>query len=109
MEDQPGLFCQSCGAAVQADANFCPVCGKRLKVDTGFVKKIIIYSVSLFLPPFGLWYAIKYLKQGDYESRKIGIISIILTVISTLATIWLSVGIINSLMQSFSVINSLNL
>jgi len=109
METQPETICPSCKSAAPAFANFCPTCGKQLKADTRLAKKIIIYFVSLFLPPFGLWYAVKYLKQGDYESRKIGIISIILTIISTLATIWLSAQILNSISQSFNTINSLGI
>jgi len=109
METQPEIICPSCKSAIQADANFCPVCGKQLKADTRLLKKIIVYSVSLFLPPFGLWYAVKYLKQGDYESRKIGIISIILTIISILASVWLTAGAMDSISQSLNSINNLNI
>jgi predicted nucleic acid-binding Zn ribbon protein len=109
MEIKPESFCPACKAAIPVAANFCPICGKQLKPDTRFFKKVIVYSVSLFLPPFGLWYAVKYLKQGDYESRKIGIISIILTIISIMVMIWITAGIISSLSQAFSAINSLNI
>ena len=112
MENQIELFCPSCKSVVKADANFCPVCGKQLKdepIGAPFTKQAIVYFVSFFLPPFGLIYAVKYLKQGDYESRKIGFISIILTAISILAAIWMTLGIVNSITQSFNEINSLGI
>ena len=71
-------------------------------------KKIIVYFVSIFLPPFGLWYAVKYFKAGDYESRKLAIAAVILTLLSTIITLWMSLSVINSLLQSFSSIQNLN-
>jgi uncharacterized membrane protein YqaE (UPF0057 family) len=112
MENKSELICPSCKSTVSVDAYFCPNCGKQLKDKppaTTLSKQIIIYSVSLFLPPFGLWYAWKYLKYGDYKSRKIGIIAVILTIISILITIWLTEGFISSATQSLNEINNLNL
>ena len=110
METQVGSICPKCKSAVPADAYFCPNCGNQLKAkpsDTILLKKIYVYCVSLFLPPFGLWYAWKYFKYGDYESRKIGWISVILTIISVIITLWLTAGFINSVYQSLNEINNL--
>jgi hypothetical protein len=112
MEIQPETICPSCKSAVSAAAYFCPNCGKQLRdkpPDTTLLKKIIVYSVSLFLPPFGLWYAWKYLKYGDYESRRICIIAVILTIISIIVTTWLTAGFINSIFQSLNEINNLSI
>jgi hypothetical protein len=78
-------------------------------MDKTIPKQIWVYFVSLFLPPFGLWYAWKYLKEGDYESRKIGIIAIILTIISVIITIWLSIDIINSVFKSLNEMSNLGI
>ena len=112
MEIQPEITCPSCGSAIPAIAYFCFNCGKQLRDKppaTTIFRQIIVYSVSLFLPPFGFWYAWKYLKRADYESRKIGIIAVILTTISILAAIWAVEEFINSVSQSFDLINNLNL
>ena|ERR1035437_6387883 len=112
MENQLEIICPSCKSVVLATAFFCPSCGKQLKdkvQSTTLSKKAVVYFVSLFLPPFGLWYARKYLKAGDYESRKIGIVAIILTIISVVVTFWLTTGFINSVFQSLNEINNLNI
>jgi len=112
MEIQSDIICPSCKSTVPAGTYFCSNCGKQLKDKTPSAtlsRQIIVYLVSLFLPPFGLYYAWKYLKAGDYESRKIGIIAIVLTIISTIVTLWLAEGFISSIYQSLNEINNLNL
>lgn len=56
---------------------------------------MLIYSVSFFLPPFGLGWAFSYLKQENPKARLIGLIAIILTVLSVIITIWVAVGFIH--------------
>jgi len=96
------LYCR--GNIVLADY-FCPHCGKKLRekpLATNLARQIYIYLLSLLLPPLGLWPAIKYLRQQDEKSKKIGLAALVLTIISLLAAIWLSMGFINSLNQKFS-------
>ena len=51
--------------------------------------ELIYYAGSLLLPPIGLWWGFKYLKQNDGKSKHIGWICIVLTVISTLVVaVW---------------------
>ena len=95
----PGMVCPACKASVQSSANFCPNCGRRLRTTppaTSVSKQVIVYLVSFFLAPLGLWYAWKYLKQDDNKSRKIGVAAIALTIISVAITIWTVVGLFNS-------------
>ena len=112
METQPETTCPSCGSAIPAIAYFCSNCGKPLRDKppaTTLSRQIVVYLISLFLPPFGFWYAWKYLKRADHESRKIGIIAVILTMISMLVSIWAFEGFINSVSQSLDLINNFNL
>ena len=77
--------CNVCKQPIQVNWNFCPNCGNTLRIKplpTSVLKQLLIYAVSFFLPPFGLGYAFKYLRQDDRKSRIIGIISIILTILS---------------------------
>lgn len=64
--------------------------------QTTFSKQLWIYLVSFFLPPFGIWPAVKYLRQPDEKSKKIGLVAIFLTIISLLITVWLTMNFINS-------------
>ena len=82
--------CNVCNDPIQVNWNFCPNCGNILRVkplSTSVLRQLVIYSVSFFLPPFGLGYAFKYLRQDDRKARIIGIISIILTILSIYAII----------------------
>ena len=68
-------------------------------LSTTFSKQLSIYLISLFLPPLGLWPAVKYLRQQDEKSKKIGLIALVLTIISIVATSWLTIGLVNSVNQ----------
>lgn len=71
-------------------------------LSTTFRKQLSIYLISVFLPPLGLWPAIKYLRQPDEKSKKIGLTALILTIISFVVTSWLTVNLINSLNKGIS-------
>lgn len=103
--------CPVCKISVTDNDFFCPNCGKKLKdkpVTTGIGKQLVVYSICLFAPPFGLVWAWKYFKLGTAEGKKIGIICIILTVISLVISYWSYVemkkfidGLVNSQMQQY--------
>ena len=83
MEDN--IVCKVCKQPIQISWNFCPNCGNTLRerpLSTSLGKQLLIYSISLFLPPFGLGYALKYLKQDNSKSKAVGIIAILLTLLS---------------------------
>lgn len=97
--------CRYCQANITSTDYFCPNCGKKLKERPQSVtlgRQIFVYLLSALLPPLGLWPAVKYLRQADVKSKQIGVIAIALTVISTLVTIWLSLGFINKFNQILS-------
>jgi ABC-type Co2+ transport system permease subunit len=77
--------------------------------DTSVSKQIVIYFVSLFVAPFGYWYAWKYLRAGDNKSKRIGIIATILTTISLIVTALTLRIALDSLTQSISIINNLGI
>ena len=93
------LTCPNCKKNILPTEYFCPQCGKKLKDKppvTTLSRQLIVYAISFFLPPFGLWPAIRYLRQQDEKSKKIGLAAIVLTIISILLTIWLTISFINS-------------
>ena len=82
--------CKICKQPIQISWNFCPNCGNTLRVrplSTSIGKQLLIYAVSFFLPPFGLGYAFKYLKQDDTKAKIVGVISILLTILSVVGMI----------------------
>jgi len=91
--------CPQCKGNITLLDYFCPVCGKKLKekpLTTTFSKQLWIYLVSFFLPPLGIWPAVKYIRAPDEKSKRIGWAAIILTIISVLITIRLTMSFINS-------------
>lgn len=97
--------CPQCHVIVRPTDFFCYNCGKNLKakpLPTSLVTEIMYYTGSVLLPPMGFWWGIKYLKQPDSASKRIGVVSMILTTVSFILTsIWL-VGYINKLNATVS-------
>jgi hypothetical protein len=97
------LSCPFCGYPTIEAFNYCPNCGKSLKVRSISVfKQIGIYAVSILLPPLGLWPGIKYLSRRDGKAKIIGLIAIALTIISTAVTVWFSISLLNQITQSLN-------
>ncbi|HVM76619.1 MAG TPA: zinc ribbon domain-containing protein [Candidatus Paceibacterota bacterium] len=91
--------CATCGSAVPKYYTFCPNCGKSLNakpLSTSTFTMIWMYGVSVFLPPLGLWPGIKYFKSEDPKAQRIGMIAILLTIASTLITVWLSYALVQN-------------
>ncbi|MCL4400176.1 zinc ribbon domain-containing protein [Patescibacteria group bacterium] len=92
--------CPFCGTEAPPGAEFCPHCGKKLKTEkpsTSVSKQVLIYLVSFLLPPLGLVWTFKYLKQDDIKSKRIGWISIILTLAGIVITIFVMNDILSGL------------
>jgi hypothetical protein len=69
--------CIYCKGNISLSDYFCPHCGKKVKeklLPTTLIRQILVYLLSVFLPPLGIWPAIKYLRQGDKKSITIGFI-----------------------------------
>lgn len=79
--------CIQCHTTVRPTDYFCFNCGKNLREAPPSVNaqtQAIYYIGSFFLPPMGVFWGIKYLRQKDDISRRIGMICIGLTVVSLL-------------------------
>jgi predicted amidophosphoribosyltransferase len=87
------LLCPQCHQPITPTDYFCANCGKRLKIPplpTTIVRQIMIYLGSVILPPMGLVWGMRYLKQPDQKSKLIGIVAIVLTALSlVISTIYI--------------------
>jgi hypothetical protein len=102
---EPQTICRHCKVNISPSDYFCPNCGKKLREkpqSTVLLKQLLVYFISFFLPPLGLWPAIKYLKQPDQKSKTVGLIAVALTIISIALTMYLSVGLLNSLNEQIN-------
>lgn len=95
-------MCPACNSQIQPAFFFCPNCGKKLKEpqdSTTVGKQIVLYTTAVLIPPSGLFIGIKYLKQSSDKAKYIGTTLIVLTIVSTLLSIYLAVGFYNRTMQ----------
>lgn len=100
-----GSICPACANPVPPDFLFCPHCGKQLKeapLPTSVIAQTGIYLLSVLLPPLGLWPGIKYVKHSDPKAQNIGWIAIILTVLSTVITTWLTFQFLNAYLAAIN-------
>lgn len=99
------LPCTICHFPLSDTFYFCPNCGKKIKeppVSLSVSKQIGIYALSIFLPPLGLWPGIKYLLQKDQKAQIVGMVAILLTIVSTILTLWLTFAAYNQLTQTIN-------
>lgn len=97
---------------MSATSYFCSNCGKKLHekpLSASVLKQAGMYLVSVLLPPFGLWWAVKYLRQGDSTGKKIGIAIIALTVISLALNIWGTIALYDTYSQLLNPYRNLGL
>lgn len=97
-QETPQL-CPHCHQPVSAADMFCPHCGKRLIDQIGIGKQIWIYAVSFLGPPLGIIYFFRYVGSKQSAIKRIAVIALILTIISTLITVWWFMGVYNNTQQ----------
>lgn len=82
MDIQTPVICPGCHVSVRPTDYFCSNCGKNLHpppLSTSIGRQIYIYLGSVFLPPIGFLWGIRYLRQSDRKSRIVGTAAIVLT------------------------------
>lgn len=97
--------CKNCNLPVLPEFYFCPNCGKQLReksLTVSVLTQIGVYLLSFFLPPFGLYPGIKYLKQSDPKTKLIGWIAVALTLISIGLSIFIFAGFMQQVSQTLN-------
>lgn len=82
MDIQTPIVCSGCHINVRASDYFCFNCGRNLHPvppSTSIGRQIYIYLGSIFLPPIGILWGFRYLRQDDLKSKIVGITAIALT------------------------------
>jgi hypothetical protein len=85
-------ICPQCHTVVRPTDFFCFNCGKNLKpapLSTGFEKLFMYYLGAVTLPPMGIIWGIKYLRQSGQTAKIHGALLIIITIVELiLVTVW---------------------
>lgn len=92
--------CPRCHIEVKETDFFCFNCGKNLKpkpVSTEIGTLFLYYLGTILLPPLGLFWGIRYLRNPDRRSKLHGLILIAITSVEVLfLSVW-SVNFINGI------------
>lgn len=97
--------CPTCHQPTISTYYFCPNCGTKLKtapLSTSFSKQLTAYLVSIFAPPFGLWYVYKYARSEGKNAKIVSLICLVLTIISLGVTTWLMIGFMNTVNEQMT-------
>lgn len=92
--------CPSCNTVVTPASYFCSNCGKKIRerpLSTSVIRQIVIYMVSFFIPPYGLVYGVKYLRQEKESAKAVGVIAVILTLVSIMISMIFVISLINTM------------
>ncbi|MFV1917750.1 MAG: hypothetical protein ACC618_04710 [Patescibacteria group bacterium] len=82
---EENAICPACHISVRLSDYYCFNCGENLKPkppSTSASSQIILYLKSALVPPFGLYWAIRYLKQPDRKPKLVGLVAIAVTLIA---------------------------
>ena len=80
----------------------CPNCGFAIQpppLSTSTSTLVTLYLKTILLPPFGIIWGIKYLKQSDDKSKIVGALAIVTTIIELIWIVQSSITAYNTLMQ----------
>lgn len=94
-----GINCPKCGSLIPFGNVACSNCGNLLYQDSHTTAIILGYICSIFIPLFGIIFAIYLLTRPNTDVRKHGIIMIIISIaIMIIAYFWFSyMAYVNSL------------
>jgi len=103
--NNPEEICSVCHQAVLTEYYFCPNCGNNLKEKPQAISALVqagIYTLAIFVPPLGLWPGLKYLTKKGESAKRVGIIAIALTLISSILTIWAIFSLFSSYLNQMN-------
>ena len=95
-------LCPTCHQPIQLAYYFCPNCGKNLRprpLSISFLSQIILYIKTLLLPPLGIIWGFRYLRQSGIASKIVGLITIAITIIEIIFLVKFTVNLINVVNQ----------
>lgn len=83
MPEQHLTPCPNCQLPLLSDFYFCPNCGKQVRIKPITIsvgRQIVLYLVSIFLPPAALPFAIRYIRQQNKKTRIVGVVILCLVI-----------------------------
>ncbi|HEX8923576.1 MAG TPA: zinc ribbon domain-containing protein [Patescibacteria group bacterium] len=94
------VVCPKCGQFIKTDDYFCSKCGQNIRprpLSTSLSAQILLYLKTILLPPLGLVWGLRYLRQPDNASKIIGLIAVVITVIEVIWMVQFTVAAVGTL------------
>lgn len=93
-------LCPACHIAVRPTDYFCFNCGKNLHAappGTTSADQTKLYLGSIFLAPMGIFWGLRYLRDGRQKSKIVGIVAMALSVVTFIIAVKFTVNTVNTL------------
>jgi hypothetical protein len=91
--------CPTCHQPVDPQDYFCRNCGANLKpkpLSMTFMQIVSLFIGSLVLPPMGIIWGYRYLKENDSKAKIFGLFLIVITIILIVVIVIYSINLINT-------------
>ena len=91
MQQQHLTPCPNCQLPLLSEFYFCPNCGKQVRVksiNVSIGRQIVLYFLSIFLPPAAFPFAIRYIKQPNKKTQIVGVIVLCLGIASIVFSVY---------------------
>jgi len=99
------VICPTCHQPILDQYYFCPNCGFNIKEKPNVISipaQIGWYIFAIILPPLGLWPGVKLIMKPSTQSKRVGAITIILTLTSTILMSWAIISLFNSYLEQLN-------
>lgn len=105
IKNAPNLTCRFCMAPTPPGVFFCPTCGKKLQEPPftfSWAKFIGNMTLTILLPPMGIFPGIRHLRKDDQTAKILGITYIIVTVIATVVMLKITMDFVNNINEELN-------
>ncbi|MFC1789953.1 hypothetical protein ACFLZP_00545 [Patescibacteria group bacterium] len=99
------LACSKCHQPVNETDYFCHNCGQNLKPappPTDISKLILLFVKSALLPPMGIIWGLRYLRQKDKKSKLFGLTAIVITILVLVMAIRFTINFSNTVNEKMN-------
>ncbi len=99
------ISCPRCHQTIKSTDYFCFNCGQKIHeppLSTSLQSQTILYIKTILLPPLGILWGFRYLRQSDTNSKIVGLLAIIFTVVVIIVATQLTMALVNTATQQIN-------
>jgi len=99
------LTCPTCHGTIDETDLFCRTCGKNLHAKPPSMELwplVGLFVGSFLLPPFGIFWGLKYIRDEDQNRKAVGFVAWAITIFSIVLAVVQTVRLMNVISNSVS-------